>query len=535
MPDFIIITAWCLSRRVNASYADALQWNPEYLQAHQQRAGLLRQMGQIDASRAAYTALLDLSPALEGALTALAELDAPAAVLSYYRAEAFAAQQQHAAAQSAYAESLAQDPDYAPAQLRMAELLLDTGQFSQAYDMIQRHHAQARSARSRWVQGRILMGLGRSEDAEGVLAQAVELDPNALVTREALARLQLELRQAQACIDGFRELTFRRWRHPGWLQTQCHQLQRSGDGLAFRQLLLQTRAQLAGWLAQSANGLENRWNALLQRCDEMLAVIPESAPVDPWTGASGLSFDLQLAEMWLAFSTVLSEQHEHFQDWDKESVVGDWLDPEQDFKAAEAQFLAYHPAYVSLDALSTEAALSLWRHCRSLPVCHDFWSLPGSIQATEAEGILTPLIWQLAGQLASALPGLFKGLQLQAVRLESLYALEPGQPRPLQAAEGQLLAKLWLGPEATQDQLLIYDVTMPAFADSAAFQRLLKDELAKQALLQSRAKQVYTLPGAAGRLVLMQAGLLHRHQASALPATGLLCLNLVFGKTRAGA
>jgi tetratricopeptide (TPR) repeat protein len=187
------------------------------------------------------------------------------------------------------------------------------------------------------------------------------------------------------------------------------------------------------------------------------------------------------------------------------------LSPALDPTAIEADYQGREPGITWIDGLLRPAALEeLYRYCVQSTFWFDYRHAGGYVGAYMNEGFASQLLFQIAGELASLLPGIFRGAKLTEMWAYKYDAT--GSGIELHADSAAVNVNFWVTPDdANLDPerggLEIWNREAPADWN---FERYNNDQAAIRAYLNASGAQSVRVPYRRNRAVVFNSDLFHR-------------------------
>ncbi|MBF2053976.1 MAG: tetratricopeptide repeat protein [Candidatus Sericytochromatia bacterium] len=526
------------------AFDNAITQQPDYLTAYLQLGLAQLKSGEQTAAQAAFAYILDREPDPE-LQEYLRQSGASEATLLHYQGVLSSAAGNETAAEQAYQQALALEPDHARAQLGLARLYLKQARYQAARDLLETHLTQHASADARHLLAQVLNQQQAYTQAHQLLVTALQQAPDNLQLQHSLAENLLYARQQEDCLNAWQDVACTKWRDLSFLRTSMDQIQKAPNaGFLFHQALIadyQTAESLLTALEPESQAYLH-CQAFKDFCGQALNELDvwktTQAPLENIWGIEGVEQAEPFEAIHIALFERLCYLRAHLLDqqiprWSASEMASS--QPVLALSSAACQkleqdFLAYFPPFATADHVLTDSALkTLQTFYATFPLAHIFWRQPYTLYADLSDGILHPLLWQLSTELQQALPQLLQQRGLKQLWLEQVFAGQSERADyAVQSTTEHLLVKLWLQVQPQQEEIRIFDVKLPDFENAAQTRQLLSDQRGMQALL-NQARKVYTTASAENRLLLMQGNLLYQHRFVNAGQSAGLCLSLLFG------
>lgn len=526
------------------AFSNAIAHKPDYLQAYFQLGQAQLKDGQQTAAQAAFEYILDRQPDFE-LWEYLRQSGASEATLLHYQGVLNQAAGQEQESEQAYRQALVLEPEHAQAQLGLAQLYLRQERYPAAAEQLEAYLKNQTSTTAQHLLAQVLIQQKHYTKAHNLLSAALQQEPGNLPLLQSMAETLLYRQQPENCFNAWQDVACTKWRDTAFLRASLDAIQQYPDaGFLFRQALT-VDYQAAERLLSILEPESQAWmhclalkDFCIQALNELDAWKATQAPVENIWGLESFDQVESFETLHIALFERLCYLRAHQLDqqmprWSdlnttaSQSVLGLSSAARQKL---EQDFLSYFPPFAQVDHALTDHALKILQDFYNrFPMASIFWKQPYVLYADLSDGILHPILWQLATELQQALPRLLQHRGLKQLWIEQVF---PGQTSTceyaIQSTTEHLLVKLWLQAQPRQEEIRIFDVKLPVFENKTQTQQLLSDPRGMQALL-SQAKKVYTIDSAENRLLLVQGNLLYQHRHMYNSSSPGLCLSLLFG------
>lgn len=527
-----------------AAFSAALALQPDYLQARFQLGQAQLKAGEHQAAQAAFAYILDRQPDFE-LREYLRQSGASEATLLHYQGVLDSASGQEQAAEAAYRQALVLEPHHIRAQLGLAKLCIKQARFQEAETLLDAYLTQEKSTEACVLLSQVFTAQRQYAKARALLQSALAADPQSLPLLQNLAENLLYTGQAEDCLHAWQDVACTKWRDTAFLRSALADIQHHPDAGFFLRQALVADHQCAERLLTSLEPESEAGMHCLAFKDFCSQALNE---LDTWKASQPPAENIwgidssEATEPFEAIHSALFERLCYLRAHQLDQQLPRWSDlkassetPVLALSASacqklENEFLAYFPPFASADQVLSDQAISkLQTFYAGFPLAHTFWKQPYTLQADLSDGILHPIVWQLATELVQALPRLLEQRGLKQVWLDQVFAGETKAGEyPIQATAEHLLVKIWLQAQPQAEDIRVFDVRLPGFENQRQTQQLLSDQRGMQALL-NQAKKVYATDAAENRLLLIQGNLLHQHRCLNAHGAAGLCLSLLFG------
>lgn len=391
---------------------------------------------------------------------------------------------------AALREAVAIKPSYADAFNNLGTTYKEQGLLAEAVETYRRALAlNPDHPEANCNLGLVLKDLDRLSDAEAVFQQALAIKPGYAKAHHGLGLVYLWQQQFGRAIEAFRRAADAQHNHgrvPG-LST-VYRARVKHDAEQIRYLLDR------GLLSVDQEGYQQALQALHTR---MAASVEASNRTSLAEG--------ELKAVAPSFSRILYYG-------EAPPLPGPALNPELDVESIEARYHARKPEIIYVDQLLTWDAL---QRLRAFCLESTIWKKDyedGYIGAFLGEGFATPLLIQVAEELRTRFPRIFKQhrlMQAWAFKYDStLKGLR------IHADAAAVNVNFWITPdEANEDPdhggLVVWDKEAPADWDFSVYNNTRNEPLIREFLDRSGAQEV-TIPYRQNRAVIFNSNLFHQ-------------------------
>ncbi len=456
----------------------AIALRADVAELHYNRATALLQLGQFAAAIEGYGQALARAPNLAEA--------------HYNRGRAFHELREPQAAHDDYAAALALNADYAAARYGLGLTQHGLGQAEAALASFDRVIAAAPEfAQAHYARGNTLLDLNRRDEALASHARVVTLEPGHIDAKKYIYRHHLGAAADLPLIERLgREICAAKGERESDL-LRAHK----------RVALFRLRHDLeqTDYLLAQGCGVDGLAEANKRLREAYERPRPEQDPRDR-------------TEVALTPGECEAVARFRQQCWRPvpETLKGPALNPDNDWRAIEAQYFAGHPEIIHIDDFLSDAALQeMQRFCHASTVWRTEY-LNQYLGAFAEDGFMSPLHFQIAAELRAALPRIF-GDQ----RLELLWGFKYNSKVTsginVHADFAKVNLNFWVTPDSANlapdsGGMIVYDVPAPP---SWHFDAYNKDEAAIHAFLKDSRAGSRRIPYRCNRAVLFNSALFH--------------------------
>ena len=336
--------------------------------------------------------------------------------------------------------------------------------------------------------GQALQALGRHAAAATAYGAALKLDPGLYEIRLRAGLMLLAAGDREGAMEAFRETRAVR-RDPAAMGADHPSFAR-----ASRLKLAHDAAQLRYLADAGVKGAEFA----------ALAALHEAAAAKLPGGADPAPLPEEVRE------TLAGTYNRALHTAEAGEVPGGALDASFDGAEIEARYRERAPGIATIDRLLSPPALAaLRRHLLQSTIWHDGEHIPGFLAAYLEDGLASPILLQIAGELRAALPGILAPHPL--AQAWAFKCLTGSQGIDVHADSGAVSVNFWLTPDAANLEpdaggLTIHRAPPPEGWRIADYDR---DRDRVRAFLDASNAGSFTVPYAANRAVLFRSDLFH--------------------------
>ncbi|GKS58676.1 hypothetical protein YTPLAS18_22030 [Nitrospira sp.] len=327
-------------------------------------------------------------------------------------------------AEHAYRKAVDLHPRYVEALSNLGNLLRDKARYPEAEECYRRAIAlSAESPDLRNNLGVVLKELGRATDAQASYEHALRLNPDHLETRNNLGLLWMEAGhydEARACFEQARRADPTQWKshyNLGLLAVWQGRHDEAARALEASARLKHDHGRAVRPSLVSCARLKHDEEQIAYLVDRGLLGQGQLSYLDALRRARAAADTASPTETWVRLAP--QEADVLASSWNRllylgnaPRLAGGALNPSLDVQAVEAQWLAKRPEILYVDhLLSDEALTSLRRFCLEATIWKKEYE-NGYLGAFIGDGFGTPLLFQIAEELRTRFPRIFKDHRL---------------------------------------------------------------------------------------------------------------------------
>ncbi|MEM7123010.1 MAG: tetratricopeptide repeat protein [Pseudomonadota bacterium] len=383
-------------------------------------------------------------------------------------------------------------PEHAGLTNNLASLLAETGALDESRGLLEALLARdPASTAGHYNLGNTLKAMGDAEAAVGHLRQAAELDPGFYSAWHNLGNTLLDLGRVDEAAGAYDHATGIK-RRPGGPTVPANNFNQTS-----RTKLEHDIEQLDYLLERGVLDAAHQQTAAAYRAALSSLETPDA--------------DSHMVDLPAAAAAMLKPTYNRMIHKDAGAALdGPAVNPELDIAAIEADYKKNAPGITFFDDfLTADAVRGLRRFCLESTIWYEFRYANGYLGAFMEDGFCCPLLLQVAEEMRTALPAIFKHHSLRKLWAFKYDSRLSGIP--MHADFAAVNVNFWIAPdEANLDPdgggLEVWDVEAPLDWDFAAYNR--DGPRMRNFLAENNAKSI-NVPHRQNRVVMFNSDLFH--------------------------